>query len=127
MHGREEKRVQGFGGKAQRKKDHLEDQGIDGRMGSKWTLGRLDWIGLVWFGLVGLFVCLRVCLFACVFVCVCARARARACVRVCVCVEWICLPQVRDRWWAPVNAVMNLRVLAPRSLVSAETITVYDK
>jgi hypothetical protein len=22
-------------------KDHLEDQGVDGRMGSKWTLGRL--------------------------------------------------------------------------------------
>jgi hypothetical protein len=23
------------------KKDHLKDQGVDGRMGSKWTLGRL--------------------------------------------------------------------------------------
>jgi hypothetical protein len=22
-------------------KDHLKDQGVDGRMGSKWTLGRL--------------------------------------------------------------------------------------
>jgi hypothetical protein len=22
-------------------KNHLEDQGVDGRMGSKWTLGRL--------------------------------------------------------------------------------------
>jgi hypothetical protein len=33
MHGRGEKRAQGFGGKAQRKKDHLEDQGVDGRMG----------------------------------------------------------------------------------------------
>jgi hypothetical protein len=31
-HGRGEKCVQGFGGK---------DQGVDGRMGSKWTLGRL--------------------------------------------------------------------------------------
>jgi hypothetical protein len=37
-HGRVEKRVQGFGGKARRK-----DQGIDGRMGSKWILGRLVW------------------------------------------------------------------------------------
>jgi hypothetical protein len=27
-------------------KDHLEDQGVDGRMGSKWTLGRL--VGGVW-------------------------------------------------------------------------------
>jgi hypothetical protein len=27
-------------------------------------------------------------------------------------VEWIQLPQDRDRWWA---LVMNLRVLAPRS------------
>jgi hypothetical protein len=40
-HGRGEKRVQGFGGKARRRKDHLEDQGVDGRMGPKWTLGRL--------------------------------------------------------------------------------------
>jgi hypothetical protein len=35
-HGRGEKRVQGFSGK-----DHLEDQGVDGRMGSKLTFGRL--------------------------------------------------------------------------------------
>jgi hypothetical protein len=24
-----------------KEKDHLENQGVDGRMGSKWTLGRL--------------------------------------------------------------------------------------
>jgi hypothetical protein len=30
-------------------------------------------------------------------------------------VEWIQLAQVRDRWRAVVNTVMNLRVLAPRS------------
>jgi hypothetical protein len=29
-------------------KGHLEDQGVDGRMGSKWTLGRL--VGGVWSG-----------------------------------------------------------------------------
>jgi hypothetical protein len=52
----------------------LEDQGVDGRMGSKWTLGTL--VGGE---------------------------------------EWIHLAQDRDRWRAVVNAVMNLRVLAPRS------------
>jgi hypothetical protein len=30
-------------------------------------------------------------------------------------VDWIQLAQDRDRWWAVVSAVMNLRVLAPRS------------
>jgi hypothetical protein len=31
-------------------------------------------------------------------------------------VEWLHLAQVRDRWWALVNTVMNLLVLAPRNL-----------
>jgi hypothetical protein len=54
-------------------KDHLKDQSVDGRMGSKWTFA--TWVG-------GL---------------------------------WIHLAQDRDRWWAVVNAVTNLRVLAQRS------------
>jgi hypothetical protein len=56
-------------------KDHLEDQGVDGRTGSKRILRSLVGGGL----------------------------------------EWIKLAQDRDRWRAVVNAVMNLRVLAPRS------------
>jgi hypothetical protein len=56
--------------------DHLEDKGVDGRLGSKCTVRRL-------FGGGG--------------------------------VEWIHLAQDRDRWRAVVNAVMNLRVLAPWS------------
>jgi hypothetical protein len=56
-------------------KDHLKDQSVDGRMGSKWTLGRSVLGG----------------------------------------VEWIHLAQDRDQWRTLVNAVMNLRVLAPRS------------
>jgi hypothetical protein len=39
-------------------KSHLEDQDVDGRMGSKWTLGRLAgkvWIGFTWLkiGIIG--------------------------------------------------------------------------
>jgi hypothetical protein len=40
-HGRGEKHVQGFDGKARRKEIHLEDQGVDARMRSEWILGRL--------------------------------------------------------------------------------------
>jgi hypothetical protein len=39
-HGRGQKRVQSFGGKPEGK-EHLKEQGVEGRMGSKWTLGRL--------------------------------------------------------------------------------------
>jgi hypothetical protein len=52
----------------------LKDRSVDGRMGSKWTFGRL--VGGV---------------------------------------EWIHLAKGRNYWRAVVNAVMNLRVLAPRS------------
>jgi len=39
-HRRGEKIAQSFGGKV-RRKDHSEDQGLDGRMGSEWIIGRL--------------------------------------------------------------------------------------
>jgi hypothetical protein len=35
-------------------------------------------------------------------------------------VKWIRLPQDRIRWWAVMNAVMNLRVLAPRSQLAGK-------
>jgi hypothetical protein len=57
-----------------KERDHLEGQGVDGRMGPEWILRRLAG-GM----------------------------------------ERIQLTQVRDRWRNFVNAVMNLRVLAPRS------------
>jgi hypothetical protein len=52
-----------FGGEV-RMKNHLEDQGLDGRMGSKWTLGRLVggvWSGFAWFRvwIFGGLLCMR--------------------------------------------------------------------
>jgi hypothetical protein len=57
-----------------REKGHLQDEGVDESMGSKWTSGRL--VGGV---------------------------------------EWIHLAQDRDRWRAVGHAVINLRVLTPKS------------
>jgi hypothetical protein len=42
----------GFWWESPKEKDHLKDQGIDGRMGSKWTLRRVA--GGVWCGCTGL-------------------------------------------------------------------------
>jgi hypothetical protein len=58
-----------------KERDHLEDHGVGGKMGSEWILGRLAFGGG----------------------------------------DLIQLAQDRDRWRAVVSAVMNLRVLAPRS------------
>jgi hypothetical protein len=65
----------GFWWESPKETDNLEDRSVDGKMGSKWALGRLVGEG----------------------------------------VEWIHLAEDRHRWRAVVNAVMNLRVLAPRS------------
>jgi hypothetical protein len=63
-HGRGEKCVKGFGGKARRKKDHLKDQGVDGMVGSKWILwilvgggGGVDSPGSGWGPLAGCCEC----------------------------------------------------------------------
>jgi hypothetical protein len=70
---RREECVRWFCWKSTKESNHSEDQGVDGRMGSEWILGRL------------------------------AEG-----------MDLIRLAEDRDRWQAVVNAVMNLRVLAPR-------------
>jgi hypothetical protein len=44
----------GFWSENPKEKDHLEDQGVDGRMGSKWNLERL--VGGVWSGFTWLII-----------------------------------------------------------------------
>jgi hypothetical protein len=39
--------LKGFDGESPKEKSHLEDEGVDGRMGSKWILGRFFW-GVEW-------------------------------------------------------------------------------
>jgi hypothetical protein len=42
MYGRQEMCSQDFGGEFRRKKDHLENQGVDGRILLTWTLKKCD-------------------------------------------------------------------------------------
>jgi hypothetical protein len=45
----EERKV--YKGESPKERDHLEDQGVGGKMGSEWILGRLAWglwIGFDW-------------------------------------------------------------------------------
>jgi hypothetical protein len=44
----EERKCTRFWWVSPKERDHSEDQGIDGRMGSEWILGRL--VGCVWTG-----------------------------------------------------------------------------
>jgi hypothetical protein len=50
MNGRKEICIQGFGGGDLRERDHLEDQGVDGRIILRWKfmkwVGGMDWINL---------------------------------------------------------------------------------
>jgi hypothetical protein len=41
-HGRGEENVQGFGLESQKERDNLEDQGVDGGMGSEWWQALLN-------------------------------------------------------------------------------------
>jgi len=44
----EERKVYKFWWESSKEKDHLEDQGVGGKMGSEWKLGKLAWE--VWIG-----------------------------------------------------------------------------
>jgi hypothetical protein len=70
----EERKVYKIWWESPKERDHLEDQGVGGKMGSEWILERFSWG-----------------------------------------VDWIRLAQDRDRWRDVVSAMMNLRVLSPRS------------
>jgi hypothetical protein len=55
---REVKKCKRFWWESQNERDHSEDQGVDGSVGSKWIVGRLVggvWSGFTWFrtGIVG--------------------------------------------------------------------------
>jgi hypothetical protein len=47
---REERKCTRFCWEIQKERDHSEDQGVDGRMGSEWILRKLagGWIGFDW-------------------------------------------------------------------------------
>jgi hypothetical protein len=47
-HGRGEKSLKVFGEKKKEERDHSEDRGADGRMGSEWDLGEDVWSGFSW-------------------------------------------------------------------------------
>jgi hypothetical protein len=50
-HGRGEKKCTRFWWESPKEREHLEDQGVGGKMGSEWILGRLAWgvwIGFDW-------------------------------------------------------------------------------
>jgi hypothetical protein len=52
LHSKELEKCTRFWWESPREGDHLKDQGVGGKMGSEWILGRLAWgvwIGLVWF------------------------------------------------------------------------------
>jgi hypothetical protein len=50
----EEKKYARFWWTSPKEKDHSEDRGVDGRMGSEWILGRFAgvWSGLNWLRIV---------------------------------------------------------------------------
>jgi hypothetical protein len=45
MYGGEKKGIQGFSGGNLRERDHLKDQGVDGRIILKWILEQWNWGG----------------------------------------------------------------------------------
>jgi hypothetical protein len=122
MHWRGEISAQGFGGKHEGK-GPIGDRGVDGSMGLEWILGRISVLLYLRFLFISSYAFRTQEWFNLARDDVVRQRRTLTLVSffgwlvfwLVGGVGWIRLAPDRSRWRAVVNAVMNLRVLAPRS------------